>query len=982
MPQIKCERAWWRPASIISSAAVAIVLTTAPTVALAEEAGNQQADSTQVKQEQVVESAVIDATVPAAPVVVEAETVTEGEGSLVENSVPNVSGVENAESGSNVANSQTNEAGSSSVTGGNSDDSNENASESVGDSEEPSNEEVDDGSVVDAGTSSDEVDDGSVVDAGTSSEVGSSASVEMAENVVAEDNTHDQAEGERLNGIFAISSALDSTKVLDAVNGETENGTYVQLYGGNGTAAQKWEVKWHEEDGGYYTIGIAGTDQVLDVEWGEAFSGANVWLYEYNGSDAQRWSIEKDDNGLWSILSHLGNFYLDVFDAGTSNGTKIWIYSGNGTNAQRFNFLQYKPDIFDDKYTGVSDGVYIINAASDESGKMVLDVNGASFNNGANVQIYEKNQSYAQRFYFQIDSQGFYTITNLGSGKVLDVAGAGIIPTTNIQQYVSNSTDAQKWAIFKDDEFGCIYLVNKFTGLALDVSWGKYSNGNNVWGYTFNRTEGQRWTLTESDFIEDGQIYVIYTASDTGKVLDIQNASSTDGAKLQAYLSNNTLAQRFEIQKAEGSNKFRIRTAASGGWLTVTSGNGVVQSGKESDSWTAGNTWTAVWTNGFFSLISAINENFALTIDSEGIASVCEVSSLLAGSQHFIFRPAQLISDGYYEIASALDEDLVLEVSGGNLASQSNVQISSKNDTNGQKFHIAWNGNSYVITAARSNFALDAEWGGTSNQTNVWIYNNNGSDAQMWNVEIADGGGVRFINRLSGLALDVSWGVSSPGTNVWLYEKNSGSGQVWKLTPTTVPYGWVQDGSTWKYYDRNGDMLTDSIVAYNLYQQIKNESSRTDYLIAVDAEKCHVVLFKGSAGNWELVFDALAGTGDPYLASTDTDGYGVTGEGGNPWGSLRGYFWLGGDPASGYTDSNGRREYDGGSQLKWFRSIYGEYGFHSTCGNYSDPSQVGKRLSHGCIRLLEKYAKMIYDLPSYTRVIVLPRYNGDFQIIR
>ena len=57
-----------------------------------------------------------------------------------------------------------------------------------------------------------------------------------------------------------------------------------------------------------------------------------------------------------------------------------------------------------------------------------------------------------------------------------------------------------------------------------------------------------------------------------------------------------------------------------------------------------------------------------------------------------------------------------------------------------------------------------------------------------------------------------------------------------------------------------------------------------------------------------------------------------------------------------------------------------DYGFHSTCGNYSDPSQVGKRISHGCIRMLEQYAKMIYDLPTYTMVAVLPSYNGEFQV--
>lgn len=992
MPQIKCERAWWRPASIISSAAVAIVLTTAPTVALAEEAGNQQADSTQVKQEQVVESVVSDATVPVAPVVVEAETVVENDVPTVEGDAPQSDAVETPEADTPVTDSEEVPADPSLDSTEVADDTTDDVLESEDDAEDPSTDVADDELVDDAET--DATDNAATPEEDADLAEGETAADSTDEALVSEDglgaaaseeDKEEETESAQTveDGIYVIGSGLDSTKVIDVVGGNKESGTNVQIFESNGTDAQKWEVIWHEEGtSGYYTIGVAGTGLVLDVENADAHNGANVWLYEFNGTDAQKWVIKRGENGLWSILSLLGNYCLDVRDANSSNGTRIWLYSANGTKAQGFNFYKYDPTIPGERYD-LEDGVYIIHAASSENDGMVLDVDNASFNDSANVQIFENNQSVAQRFYFEQDGDGYYTITNLGSGKVLDVAGAGLVPTTNIQQYGSNNSAAQKWIIIKDDTLDCFYLVNKLTGLALDVSWGNYVNYNNVWGYTFNRTEGQRWTFTKSDFIEDGQIYVIYTSSDTSKVLDIQNASSDDGAALQAFSSNNTLAQRFQIQK--NGDVFRIRTASSGGWLTVSGGNKVVQEGEKDDDWTAENMWKAVWKNGFFSLISALNENHALTIDANGIASVRNVASSLgslANSQHFIFRPARLISDGYYQITSALDENLALDVSNGTFINQSNVQIFSKNNTNAQKFHIVWNGNGYVISAARSDYALDAEWAGTDSKTNVWLYEINGTRAQKWRAEIADGGGVIFLNDLSGLALDVEWGEASSGTNVWLFEKNYNPSQIWKLSATTVPYGWVQESGTWKYYDNNGVMLSDSIVAYNLYQSIKNESSRTDYLIAVDAEKCHVVLFKGSAGNWELVFDALAGTGDPHLASTDTDGYGVTGEGGNPWGSLRGYFWLGGDPASGYTDSNGRREYDGGSQLRWFRSIYGEYGFHSTCGNYSDPSQVGKRLSHGCIRLLEKYAKMIYDLPTYTRVIVLPRYNGDFQIIR
>lgn len=1004
MPQIKCERAWWRPASIISSAAVAIVLTTAPTVALAEEAGNQQADSAQVKQEQVVESVVTDATVPVAPVAVEAETVVENDVPAVEDDAPQSDAVETPETDTTVTDSEAVPADPSLDSTEVADDTTDDALESEDDAEDPSADVADDELVDDA----EDVEGDAADDAATSEEdadlvEGETTADSTDEALVSEDGlggatTSEEEDKEEetesaqtvADGTYALGSALDPTKVVDVPKGHFVNENNIQIYQGNGTISQMWEVTWHEDKdeqgGGYYTIGVKDTNKVLDVKWGNAYNGATVWLYENNGTLSQRWHIKKEGE-FYSILSLLGNsnFYLDVRNGSTANGTKVWLYSGNGTDSQRFSFMEYYPEMPGEIYELVDgDGVYIIESVGGKSNGMVVDLSGGSFKDGANIQLYKNNGTAGQRFYFASDKDGYYTITNLASGKVLGLHGEGIVPSTNVEQTTySAKSDAQKWALVKNGKNGSFSIINKLTGLALDVKWGSFKNSSNIWGYTPNDTVSQNWTLKKSSFVDDKDIYAIYAASNTGKVLDIKNGSSKDNAAVQVYTSNGTLSQRFEIQLV-GEDTFRIRTATSGGWLTVVDGK-VVQSNSADTTGTA-NTWKAVWNNGFFALqtseMGSSSKQYVLTLMSNGTIGVKQLSSSSSDMQHFLFRTAQLISDGYYEISSALGKDLVLDVEGGTFSNGANVQIDKSKETNGQKFHIVWNGSGYVITAGRSDYALDAKHGGTTNGTNVWLYKTNGTKSQVWTAVIADGGGVVFKSSLSGLALDVKGGAATGGTNVQLYKPNGTASQAWRLSETKVLGGWIKDGSTWKYYDNNGDMLTDSIVAYNLYQQIKNESSRTDYLIAVDAEKCHVVLFKGSAGNWELVFDALAGTGDPYLASTDTDGYGVTGEGGNPWGSLRGYFWLGGDPASGYTDSNGRKEYDGSQQLKWFRSIYGEYGFHSTCGNYSDPSQVGKRLSHGCIRLLEKYAKMIYDLPSYTRVIVLPRYNGDFQIIR
>lgn len=138
------------------------------------------------------------------------------------------------------------------------------------------------------------------------------------------------------NGTYTIVSALNSNKVVDICNASTKNGGNVQLYQGNGTKAQQFQLVYNNE--GYYTIKNVGSGLVLDVAGGRVASGVNVQQYESNNTKAQRWFLESAGNGYYYIRSALG-YYLDVANASTSNGTNIRVWTGNKTNAQKFKFV-------------------------------------------------------------------------------------------------------------------------------------------------------------------------------------------------------------------------------------------------------------------------------------------------------------------------------------------------------------------------------------------------------------------------------------------------------------------------------------------------------------------------------------------------------------------------------------------------------------------------------------------------------------------
>jgi len=115
-------------------------------------------------------------------------------------------------------------------------------------------------------------------------------------------------------------------KCLDVANSGTANGTAVQLYGCNGTAAQNWTV----------VPGAGGTLRALggclDVSNSGTANGTLVQLWQCNGSGAQRW--QAGANG--SLVNPQSGRCLDDPAAATADRTRLQIYDCNGTVAQKW----------------------------------------------------------------------------------------------------------------------------------------------------------------------------------------------------------------------------------------------------------------------------------------------------------------------------------------------------------------------------------------------------------------------------------------------------------------------------------------------------------------------------------------------------------------------------------------------------------------------------------------------------------------------
>ncbi|MEV7979618.1 family 16 glycosylhydrolase [Streptomyces sp. NPDC086519] len=128
--------------------------------------------------------------------------------------------------------------------------------------------------------------------------------------------TTDSATGVAIKGLAG--------KCVDVAGANSANGTPVQLYDCNGTAAQQWTVG---SDGTVRALG-----KCLDVTSGGTADGTTVQLYDCNGTAAQQWALSSAND----IVNPQANKCLDVTGNNSANGTRLQIWTCTGGANQKW----------------------------------------------------------------------------------------------------------------------------------------------------------------------------------------------------------------------------------------------------------------------------------------------------------------------------------------------------------------------------------------------------------------------------------------------------------------------------------------------------------------------------------------------------------------------------------------------------------------------------------------------------------------------
>ena len=587
------------------------------------------------------------------------------------------------------------------------------------------------------------------------------------------------------NGQYIISSAMDCSMVLDVSNGVASNGSVVQAYSDNGTAAQRWSfepaktVRERVDElaaanagtlapGTYSVASALSSGSVLDAAGAGTADGTAAQVYSANGTDAQAWVVEDAGAGYVTVRNAASGLALDVPGGSACSGAQLQLWTPNGSWAQR--------------WVAVRDGagIRLVSALDDT---LSVDLPGASTADGSRLQLYSDNGTAAQRWSFEpaktvrerVDelaaanagtlAPGTYSVASaLSSGSVLDAAGAGTADGTAAQVYSANGTDAQAWVV-EDAGAGYVTVRNAASGLALDVPGGSACSGAQLQLWTPNGSWAQRWVA-----VRDGAGIRLVSALDDTLSVDLPGASTADGSRLQLYSDNGTAAQR---------------------WSFVTPG------------------CTQVVSNGVYVIKSAMNQNYVLDIagasDANGAnAQLYEANG--TGAQAF----ALTWSNGYYSISN-VSSGKYLDLENGSNQNGANVQQQGAFVRDSARWSLVGNTDgSFVFVNFASGTCMTVASPSAENYSNVQGAVRTGATGQKW-----------FLEKSPLSAETVSYGITLKSMSIL----NGGSGAAHDAVTIALNPDIVQRGDDYYYQFADCRGFTGQISANQMNRIIDNSGT-------------------------------------------------------------------------------------------------------------------------------------------------------------
>ena len=584
------------------------------------------------------------------------------------------------------------------------------------------------------------------------------------------------------DGVYSVSLGSDGSVALGVSGSATGDGGNVQATASGGLASQKFRFTMKED--GFYEVRNLNSGKVLDVDRGNIVPGTNILQWSDYASDNQRWAVQRCEGGYRLVCK--------------ANGLALTLgaSAGPGSNAFASTVADGQGQVFSLEPAAlervVSDGEYVVSSQVDPM--QVFDIAGASTANCARLEVYESHMADNQIFRFERDDDtGFYKVTCVGSGKVLDNDNRNVSNGAAVLQYDSTGALNQRWIVQREGS-GLSIRSAIDPSYCIDLAGGGASNCTKAEMYRYNGGANQRFILVSTniapvseseDFGFEGW-YEISPVADSSLCVDIFNASSDNGAKSLLYNKNSNLNQLFKLEYQNGF--YRLISASSGKALELKDGSVIpgVPAQQRAISDSMSQKWKITKNqDGSYSFACAAN---GLMLGSAEVDSNVSLSGRDGGAgeniSFFLTKRTDLLKEGVFKIAYGKDQGKVVDIDNASRADGANALIYSSNSNLNQKWKVK------LVSGMENTYTFESLCSGkylsVSGSNVVQSSFSDGSGEQMWTPVDIDAGAVVLQNIATGKVLDVKGGSNSNGTNVQVYERNNSTAQKFIFEPTEL----------------------------------------------------------------------------------------------------------------------------------------------------------------------------------------------------
>ena len=585
--------------------------------------------------------------------------------------------------------------------------------------------------------------------------------------------------GKRLQGTFQI----------DKVTYSTDNNGLITKASWNGVSYYcQRDNRWAWSVYGNYTFASSGCvpttaamivntlkgTNYTPIDMGNILYNAGIYNVREIGAGGDTWKLISNKFGLTyknniNVQSAKNELMKGNMIAATVEGGRFCPWPGISHEILLFGLDAQGYTTVYDPYTSTRNGrVHISEIFSHPSSFGLDKIDGGPFfslGNYVDTTLYldvSKGTGHVGNVY--------YTGNKVEPEVNLSIKNTGLVQGRDYKVIYSNNVNVGKGTV-------TIIGVNMFTGkltLTFDIVKDEMSNGT----------------------------YEIVSSLSSNKVLDIQSGSKNEGAYVQLYDWNGSVAQQYNIRKNQNGYYTiqnigsRLYLGVQADWNSMQSGNRLVQGVNASSK--SGQFIIARNSNGYWVISSAWDSRFVVDLNGAKLNNENKIQMYTengSGAQAWkllkigktreelddlAVNNRNNLSDGIYTINSSLNFTFVLDVNGGSKANFGNIQLYKNNGTVAQGWKVNHDSKGYVtFINVGSGKAIDVKNGYSQNEQNISQYDSNNTYAQKW-IVIKDGDGFKIVSALNdNFVLDLSNGQVKNMANIQLYKENGTSAQRW-----------------------------------------------------------------------------------------------------------------------------------------------------------------------------------------------------------